>query len=58
MTEKQNIFFFEESKSNVINRHKIPLVCLGGWAGGRDHNLLKYAQIYSQLGFHTVFAYI
>ena len=54
MSGKQNKFYFEESNLKEINRNKIPVVCVLGWAGARDQNLNKYAQIYSQLGFHTV----
>ena len=61
--EDQNKFYFQPS--NLLpadSSHpdysrlyaKIPLVCLLGWAGARDQNLKKYANIYSSLGYHTI----
>lgn len=48
---KQNTFYFETSKC-LNDFNKIPLVCVLGWAGAKDSNLKKYAQIYSDLGIN------
>lgn len=63
VTRKQDTFYFESSKflpefkhsneySDIYN--KTPVVALLGWAGSKPENLQKYAQIYTDMGYHTI----
>ena len=60
---EQDTFYFEPSKflpdvkdSNEYSvlYKKTPVVALLGWAGAKPENLQKYAQIYIDMGFHTI----
>ena len=61
---KQNAFYFTKSKllnSDKLNEleykklhDSIPVVFLLGWTGAKDQHLLKYANIYASMGYHTV----
>jgi len=62
---QQNVFYFEESillktieDANDANylklRETLPVVLLLGWTGGKDSHLKKYAEFYSNLGYHTI----
>ena len=50
-----NKFYYRESLlSDKIEKNKIPLVLILGWAGSNDKNVFKYAQLYEKFGFHTI----
>lgn len=54
----QDQFYFERSKlaaKNTEMHEKIPVVCILGWAGSLNHHVRKYEQIYSQMGYHTIY---
>jgi hypothetical protein len=60
---KQDEFYFEPSrllpadKSSGNYQHlykQIPVVCVFGWTGARDQNLVKFSQVYNSMGYHTL----
>lgn len=60
---KQNEFVFEPSNLLPADKQahnyqhlfkQIPVVCIFGWTGSHDKNLVKFSQIYTDLGYHTI----
>ena len=50
-----NTFYYRESPLiNKIEHKEIPLVLVLGWAGAIDKHVLKYAQMYENMGYHTI----
>jgi hypothetical protein len=51
-----NHFYYRESPlmNKIDKNEQIPLVLVLGWAGAIDKHVLKYAQIYEKMGYHTI----
>ena len=52
MNGLNDIFYYRESL--LVDKEEIPLALLLGWAGSNDKHVLKYAQIYENMGYHTI----
>ena len=51
----KNHFYYRESPlMNKIDKKQIPLVLVLGWAGAIDKHVLKYSQMYENMGCHTI----
>jgi len=62
-TGKQNTFYFQASNllpsdpahpAYASLYKQIPLVVVLGWTGAKDHNLKKFSDIYTSMGYHTI----
>ncbi len=52
---KQNVFHFMKSPlENKVDQKAIPLAVILGWASSTDENILKYANLYQELGYQTL----
>lgn len=49
---KQDTFYFQ--KSNLPSSEKTPVSLVLGWAGSKDNHVIKYSNIYNQLGYHVI----